>query len=508
MPIDFPAPPLPLQGPAEQLQAEAHEGAVSVDIGGYNLHVHAPGVLSEEQILAVTHGITDLSTAVRALAVAAQRQGVLAPKTLYVKVDQDVYVSVYAGTITAVQAPEELAPYFKGVTEAGASINDFERERVLASVHANRAGYDLMPSFEPVGDSSYQLDLVPGTQLVNPGSVRVNLSNVGNRFVGREFLDLEARRGDHWGDEFQVLARTASSILNVDEKEPGSDYHENQLGWSRVTPYGIFGINGQYLDYRQQASGIALNGELWKVDANWTGIVHASPTDRLSVQGRLDYTHKNLKLNNDGQLIQKEPYPSIELGTAYSSTFGLFGQGFLGTAGLSARKGFGNADPQYTVANLSYWLVRPSYVLRTQSEPFAVELQLTGQYSSETVPEQQQWILGGVGNLHAYVPGVGLGDRGGLARLVGEYSGYEYLGVRLKPKVFIEYGLADYRHATAGRQAGVQSVADIGAEVVAQVGRYFEAAVAAAAPVVDDNISQSNRDLTRTDFFFRLTGKF
>ena len=53
-----------------------------------------------------------------------------------------------------------------------------------------------------------------------------------------------------------------------------------------------------------------------------------------------------------------------------------------------------------TRADVNYWLARPSYSLRSQGNPFTAELQLAAQYAGVTVPEQQQWIVGGVGNLH------------------------------------------------------------------------------------------------------------
>ncbi|MES2683487.1 MAG: ShlB/FhaC/HecB family hemolysin secretion/activation protein [Pseudomonadota bacterium] len=510
MPIDFPPPPTPIQGELVSLQADANQGSVTATVAGYTLYVHAPGVFDQVDVSAITAGIEDVSTAVRALAAAAQRKGVLAPKTLYVQSGNDIYVSVYAGSINALDAPAPLRPYFENLGQGGpVSIEEFERRRLFASIHANRMGAGFTPVFTPATGDGFDLTLKPGTEPVNPGSVRVNLSNAGNRFTGREFLDLDARRGTDSGDEFSALARTAASVLEIDDVEPGSDYHEYQLGWSRVTPIGLFGATARYIDYRQQAVGMTFNGEIWTVDIGYTGVVQSSATSRITVQTRIDYLSKRLELDSDGTAVQKEPYPSLELGAAWTTSFSALSTSWLSTAAVSARQGFGNESAALTRADLDYWLVRPSYALRSQGNLFTAELQLATQYADVTVPEQQQWIVGGIGNLHAYVPGVAVGDRGLLVRLTGEYKGFSYYDVSFKPRAFVEFAAAQYDQDFGGQLPdGVQSLTDIGAEVVIGIRPWLETALTAALPVQHDNISKQVRDDARADFFFRLTAKF
>lgn len=510
MPIDFPPPPTPILSDVATLQADANQGSVSVAVAGYTLLVHAPGVLDEDEILAATAGLDDLSNAVRALAAAAQSKGVLAPKTLYVRSGDNIYVSIYAGTLNTVSAPPELLPYFDQLAKGEPlMLGEFEKKRLLASVHATRMGASYSPVFTAAEGAAYDLTLKPAAEGVNPGAVRVNLSNAGNRFTGREFLDLDVRRGTSSGDEFSALARTAAQVLEIDDEEPGSDYHEYQLGWSRVTPIGLFGLAGRYLDYRQQAGGVGFNGELWTVDAGYTGVLRSTTTSRITVQGKVDYIYKQLEQDADGRLRQKEPYASVEAGAAWSTSFRLVGQSLLGQTALSARKGFGDGDPTLTRADLGYWLVRPSYSLRTQGSPWTGELQLSLQYADVTVPEQQQWIVGGIGNLHAYVPGVAVGDRGLLARVVGEYAAVTFYTVSFKPRAFVEFAAAEYSEDFADRPTdGVQSVADVGAELVVGFRPWLESALTAAVPVHDSGISERTLDDARSDFFFRLTAKF
>jgi len=510
MPIEFPPPPTPVQGEVASLQADANQGAVQVVVAGYTLYVHAPGVLDEADVTAATAGLDDLSNAVRSLANAAQRKGVLVPKTLYVRNGNDIYVSIYPGTIGNVSAPEELTPYFDDLGKGQpVTIGAFEKKRLLAGIHANRMGAGYVPVFTPAEGDAFDLTLKPTAEGVNPGSVRVNLSNVGNRFTGREFLDLDARRGTPDGDEFSVLARTAASVIKIDDVEPGSDYHEYQLGWSRVTPIGLFGVSGRYLDYRQQIQSTAFNGELWTVDAGYTGILLSNTTSRVTVQGKVDYIYKRLELDSSGQVFQKEPYPSIEIGTAWSTSFNVLSQSLLSVASLTARQGvLASEGKALTTKDLDYWLVRPGYSLRSQGSPFVGEFQFALQYSDVSVPEQQQWIVGGIGSLQAYVPGVAVGDRGLLARLVGEYAGASLYGVTLKPRAFVEFGAAEYSNPSAGLPSGQQTLTDVGGEIVLGFEPWFETALTAAVPVQHSGVTKQVRDDARADFFFRLTAKF
>jgi len=492
------------------LRADANQGAVFVEVGPYTLYVHAPGVLTEAEIRAAIGASLDPSNAVRQLTVAAQRSGVLAPKTLYARSGDVVYVSIAAGTIGSISAPAALMPYFEGLRDQEMlRLEDFEKKRLFASVHASRMGENYTPVFSAQDGDDYALILKPAANTTSPGSVRLHFSNTGNRFTGREILDLDVRRGLESGDEFSALARAATTALRIDDQEPDSDYHEMQLGWSRVTPLGFFSSSGRYLDYRQQVQGQAFNGELWTTDASYTGVLRASTTNRITVQLKADYVYKRLELDSNGLLLQEQAYPSLELGTAWSSSLRFFGRPWLSVATFSARKGFGPSDISAPVfAEQDYWLLRPGYSLRSQGGTWIAELQVSAQYAHDTVPEQQQSIVGGIGNLHAYVPGVALGDRGLQARAIVEHTPFNFGSIVLKPRLFLEFGAAEYARQSVGGRPGTQALSDIGTEVALGIGPWLELSLAAALPLHDAGVPRQVRDDARADLFFRLNTRF
>ncbi len=49
-------------------------------------------------------------------------QRCLLPKTLYVRSDNDIFVSIYAGTISSISAPAELMPYFAEFSKTAATV--------------------------------------------------------------------------------------------------------------------------------------------------------------------------------------------------------------------------------------------------------------------------------------------------------------------------------------------------------------------------------------------------
>src|SRR5690606_4673206 len=104
-------------------------------------------------------------------------------------------------------------------------------------------------------------------------------------------------------------------------------------------------------------------------------------------------------------------------------------------AGLGLRKGLGN-EVTDEGADLAYLTWRPS--LRAEvawAERLSAGVAAVGQFSQDTVPEQSQWVLGGVDALHAWLPGVAVGDSGALVLLQVGYRLDPVAGFELLPRV-------------------------------------------------------------------------
>jgi hemolysin activation/secretion protein len=142
---------------------------------------------------------------------------------------------------------------------------------------------------------------------------------------------------------------------------------------------------------------------------------------RFTLSQRLDWTDSLID-SNVGSTVQHERYATLELEATYHKAQqqrdsvlnwkigaaikgGLGGdKGALGTDNTSAGIAVGKRSAEFLVfkpkAQLNYAFSKAS----------SVNLAFNGQLSDEQLPQQQQWFLGGVDRMSAYLPGVLVGN--------------------------------------------------------------------------------------------------
>jgi len=532
MSVELPPPATPQQGTVEQLQTQAG-GGITVAFQSYQLHVSAENILDEATVQNAVGLADNLSNAVRNIGAAAYLAGYPASQVTYALSGQDLYVLVVPGKISGIRASEALKPYLEGLETADPMRdNDLERHRTLASMAADRAGINVFPVFEPDGNGGQILDFEKNNQASDPTSIRVEFGNPGNRYASRYFGDLEIKTASVWGDEFRVFAR--EGIQNLDAKGKPGDYHEQNLGWNRVTPWGVFGINGRNINYNYTATGTTtsgpfsqdLLGRIWIGEALWLYPLYSDFNSRWTVQVKADRTSKTGKIDAVGNptagtftpstTYQRELYTSAEVSTSYGDNFRFIGHAWNFTGGVAVRKGFGDRDANFALTALpihgdeGYLLFRPAATLKFfWNNSIASGLEASGQFSSDSVPEQQQWVLGGVGSLTSSLPGVVVGDKGYLGRFYTEVTLPITDSLSLRPKVFVEHGSATYANpnSSASQTSGAQSLTDAGAEVGLKFGPLVDASIAYAKSFNDKNINPTTKDASDARLYFRVSIK-
>ncbi|MES2489782.1 MAG: hypothetical protein V4607_08310 [Pseudomonadota bacterium] len=526
MSVELPPPATPQQGTVEQLQTQAGSG-ITVPFQNYQLHVSAGDILNEETVKNAVSLADNLSNAVRNIGAAAYLEGYPASQVTYALSGQDLYVLVVPGKISGIRASEALKPYLNGLETADPMRDsDLEGKRTLASMAADRAGINVFPVFEPDGNGGQVLDFEKNNQASDPTTIRVEFGNPGNRFASRYFGDLEIKTASVWGDEFRVFAR--EGIQNLDANGKPGDYHEQNVGWNRVTPWGVFGINGRNITYNYTASGTTtsgpfstdLLGRIWVGEALWLYPIYSDFNSRWNVQLKVDRTSKEGKIDATGTtpsaVYQRELYTSAEASTSYGSNFVFIGHTWNFTGGVTARKGFGDGDTNVDLTtppihgDQSYLLFRPAATLKFfWNNSISTGIEASGQYSSDSVPEQQQWVLGGMGNLTSALPGVIVGDKGYLARVFTEVMLPITDGLELRPKIFVERGSATYSNPnTASQQVdGAQTLTDAGLELGVKFTQLIDASVSYAKSFNDKNITDAVKDASDARLFFRVSIK-
>ncbi|TXH02809.1 MAG: hypothetical protein E6R07_14090 [Nevskiaceae bacterium] len=528
MSVELPPPATPQQGTVDQLQSQAGSGVV-VAFQTYQLHVAASGILDEAAIQNAVGLADNLSNAVRNIGAAAYLAGYPASQVTYALSGNDLYVLVLPGKISGVKASDALKPYLNGLESADPMRDsDLIGHTTLASLAADRAGIDVYPVFEPDGNGGQVLDFEKNNKDADPTTVRVEFGNPGNRFASRYFLDMDLKTGSIWGDEFRVFAR--EGIQNLDDKGKPGDYHEQDLVWTRVTPWGLFGLDGRFVNYNYTSpvvapatTGTNVLGRIWVGEAQWLYPLFANFNSRWTVQAKADRTSKSGKLDSSAgspsQEYQRELYTSGELGTTYLRNFAFLGHRWDLASGVSVRKGFGDRTPDTSFnpaagdtspmhGDEGYLLFRPTASLKFYwTGALVTGVEASGQFSNDSVPEQQQWVLGGLGNLTSSLPGVAVGDKGYLARAYTELTLPLIAGIELKPRVLIEHGAAKFAKPLAGQSTDTQQVTDAGLELGFKFTQIVDGTLAYAKSFDDKGVTSSTKQDADARVYFRISIK-
>lgn len=511
MPIALPPPIQPSNVAVEEIRGRATENVV-IAFAGRRVHVLGADVVAREVLVDRVTSARTLSEAVYAIGSALYEAGHPAAQIRYALVEPDLYVLVIDRPLTDIDMPQTYARFFSGLKdEPVLSDRELEPARILASLYADRAGLSGTLALHPQPDGlDLGLDQQPGRG--RRARLWASVGNPGDRFLGRYFGDYGGQYSSRSGDEFSLSGRNALSGLN--QRDGGGSYRENSLGYSRVSPLGIFGLGARDLDYRQDqefpgfASPLSLEGKLRQAEVSWLTIPVAGFDRRWSLRLKLDYNRKEVRADELEPLLQKQEYGSAEFGSDYTVALHIGEQRFQLGTGVSIRKGLGSdrGENPTVLADLGYTLVKPALSLSTSfGADLHATLALSGQLSSDRVPEQQQWVIGGSGNLEAFLPGVIVGDSGGLARFQLGFPGWEFGGWKLVPSVFSEYAQAHFDTPDASRQQSSAAAADIGAALVLNWRRYIDASLAYAEAVMDRGIAAAARDDADAGLLFRLS---
>lgn len=510
MPIALPAPADPQLGTVETIQAAGAE-YVTVAFQQTQVHVKGPDVVSKAVVQdAITSG-ESLSDVVRQIQAVYYAAGYPSVQVSYALAEPDLYVLVALGKLDRIDAPAPYDAYFAGIAPAEPLTDEaLEPARTLASLHADRAGETAMPRFQ-TGPEGTVLSIEPEAHGPDQGAVGAEFGNPGNRFVGRHFLDYYARASFASGDEIKGSGRHA--LIGLEDDEDSRGYHDHSLGWSRVTSLGLFGITGRYVNYQQDlvlggnAVPTRFDGDIRQAEAAWLYLLSAGFESRWTLGAKLDYTRKDFSTTLGEAVAQRQEYGSAEASTEYATIIRALGLQTDLTAGFALRSGLGDnqIDDPTTLADLGYLMFRPSASLRTQlSSSLSFGLGFNGQFTGDTLPEQQQWVIGGVGNGEAYLPGVAAGDSGGVARAQLELRASEIGSFTLVPRVFAEYSYARFEDPFAGQPSGDQSVADAGVSLGLSYAKLLEVSVSYAESLDDSGIDKAILRDADANVYFKI----
>lgn len=428
---------------------------------------------------------------------------------------QRVLVRVVEGRLTHIEGPADIAAFFDGLQgDPHVRSSDIIRQSILAQAYAATNGQQPQISFKPApeeGGSTMQIQTRP-TDDPKPIGGSLTAGNFGNRYAGHQLVQAQVNM-HHAG--FTLSANHTRALTGMDTDTQGAYYAATGATVSWVNPWGSYQLDEQRTKYALGDAFAPLYpaGRIHVWGVSGTQFLYADENTRWTLSEGVHSVRDRETVFNDLYTLRDQRYLVTDLGTNASWQFaGLAGRPaglavgagikWGGTRGESGfQEGIGQPTPHFKIysANLDYTQALGQNWLGTFS--------LSGQSSVDTLPSYEQWVLGGLNNLAAWLPGTAAGDRGYLARVALQAPPWSVGPLRVRPSLFGEHGAARYSYIAP--QAPLwQGLTDAGVSLNVDIPRAGVSALFAYAKPLDDRglPEQTIRGQRAHLFFFLQAG--
>lgn len=423
--------------------------------------------------------------------------------------DHHVTLTVIQGQITQINAAAGVKDFYDGVAFDPALTSDgLIRRNILAGAYANRSGLDFKPSVAPgqqPGGTSLTVE-TPAQADFKPVSGSVVLGNYGSRYVGGTVLgeNLTVRPGGG----LELNLGYAHGLPNALHDSVGSRYDATNFGASVATPWGFYGLNYARSSYRVGliAKPLYPTGltETWGLTGSQ--LVLASPTLRVSTTQGLTHVSSVTTVFEGLYTLTDQNYNYASAGLQLSKNVSL--GGLAGLINVSANYNDGLSGPIGTLTKTTpglptsrfrYWGLNANW---QQNLPRGWNFNFTanGQWALDTLPQNQQWVLGGFGSLSAWTPGNLSGDGGYLLRAVMQSPSWQWGNWQVNAQGFAEQGAVTNHYKPQG-SFGWQMLADVGFGLTFTAPWKTTLSLSAARPVANKNVTATTLSSQRALYF-------
>lgn len=533
MAIALPPPIAPQQAAASELRAQASQRQESeqlvIDYQGTRIHVFGDLKVDPEVLRAAVTAAGNISDAVRSIGYLHYTAGYPASLVSYsVTGSDELHVRVVQGRIKDVSGPEALTAYFSDLRNR-LPLTDaaIEADRGLADALSERAGEDYSLQLRPVSDTDIVLEIDDVSLRKQQTHALATFNNYGNRYAGPYLVMAGLRHSWSSGDEISLSGIGSVEGLGGSSYQP---YYEGDAGWSRVTRYGVFGLEGRYATFQQQLQDLDLDGTLSTAAVTWLYPLYADFHQRLNLQSKFEHGNASIDAppaaeasgpldsllallglapsSGSQDKLLSEHYNSVELNLSHVARVPLGDRELELQLGLSARKGLGPSAAAGTLANLDYFLWKPSFGARYAiSRNWSISTDGSFQFCNDRLPQLQQFVIGGPISLHAYEAGAAVGDRGDKLRLAIEWNGDKDSWAEshdIRTGVFVEYGSAALTDPAPGASSDSVDLADAGIKLGFTLGKWLYGSVAVARSIYSKGEEISPNRLAEQSVFFQL----
>lgn len=555
MAIDLPPVIPPANADAAYVKAaqSASASVVEANINGTTVRVYGNEHLSDSDLRDLLNSAKTPSEAVINLAKRYYQDGHLLVKVDYARLLDSVAILVKQLRLNTVTGAEEIQPYFSGLAgDADLSIAEFHRAKVLADLRSRRAGYDYEISYVEQGEDAVDLQLTrKAIEDHDATEIIVEANNKGSRFLGRYFGLVGVKHKFESGTQASLSYQTAFTDLG--ESRDGEELNQVSVSVDHPFASGLYGIDFNYVDYLREPQGTLttpggcailflgctpaqsttvsteLDAEIMQLSLRGEQVLYSTPWRQFSLTQRIEFIDSTIDQEGRSDSVLDENYQVLELGGRY--TLNRFQSKEHNAARLNAslkiRAGFGDGGTldNYNEYRSNYQQANPNQpvpdiVAQARSAEFIAllpslsyeqrigdGLTLTSsaraQFADEQLPQQQQFVLGGMDSLSAYLPGVLIGDEGYHLKVSLNKAIEAAEGLKLTPSLFAEYGGSWYNN-TSSDFGDEQALADAGLRLKLEYGDFLYSELVAARSIYDDVVSEDYAESLEADFYWRL----
>jgi hemolysin activation/secretion protein len=492
--------------------------SIVVESHGYRYVIAGNVLLPQATIVTVVEGAEDPKQAVDRLKLAYQQAGYPLIAVGGQVSNKLVAIQVINGRITEKDiTPPSLAPYFAGIEgREDLHRNTLIRKVAMAELFAARDGMRPAVNFAPAQEVGGTKIIVTEEPIEGAKRWNANLAfgNLGSRFSSRYLAQVAGAVRP--GEGLELTASYGQGIPGLTADSGGSSYKNAVVGASLVTPLGLYGVSFSQVDYGigEATAPLFPQGDISIGSITGTQLVYADETARWTVNEGYTHVDNVVKVFEGVFTLTDQHYDLVSAGTGYNKSFALLGQnanvgvGLTVSRGLAAPKGTflpvgpGIADPRFTQiqASLNY--------VQSLPEGYSLTVNWSGQWADTTVPQNQQWVLGGFGNLTAWLPAVMVGDGGSLFRAAVATAPWQWQGISVAGSAFVEAGLVN-THFTPAGQSTNRAASDAGLSLSGSFTGGTSLTLAYAWPLATRNVELATLDAQgRAYLYFTLNQSF
>ncbi|QSR84395.1 ShlB/FhaC/HecB family hemolysin secretion/activation protein [Methylacidimicrobium sp. B4] len=463
-------------------QASLAAKPVVVESGGIRYVVTGNTLLSEGKIADTLRGAKGPEDAVSRLKAVYQRAGYFLVTIRAVGREKRVELEVIEGKITEARVVPSLRWFYGGLTNRpSVKTSDVIRRTANAEAYAARQQERPKVNFEPGTDfasSVMEVETRPIESFApnplnqaNPWNASVGFGNYGNRFSARYMSDAAVAYRPGYG--LELTGGFTNGWDGLNPYTEGGMFQMENGGLSWATPWGVYGVTFANMQSAFGEVTAPLYPEVamqsWQIYGQQT--VYASESFRWTMNERLTSMNFIEDVFQGAIRLLSQDYGTAQLGTTLSQSFRTLGlpaqvtgtvYGVRGTqlGAFSGVQGAPLEGPGVPTANFTYYRGNFSYA---QTLPEGMQLVLTGygQISENSLPIMEYFVLGGMGNLAAWYPGVLYGDTGYITRAALSAPPVEAWGFRIAGQFFAETGGSRFTY-TPGPGPAWHYLTDVG----------------------------------------------